>query len=119
MEHNEKNIELYPILNEYLKDINQYIATTHNNIITVSETIKKFTSNDDINEILINKEHDRLLLLGEIKEELNEKFRIIKKFDISLTQNRENPLFEQMMNHFLEKEKFSYCDLLTKYLLNI
>lgn len=117
--------KLYRILNKYLSHFNNRINKVKDKILHISENVKLY--NKKIQSAEITQEdkekiqilQDDFLKLSTEKKKLDKNLRKITEFNVDLALNqikKEDPMFEKMMNHFLESENYEYCELLNEIL---
>lgn len=117
-----KDTNFYNILNEYLTHFTNRINIVKERVMDISSKIKSHSkefelgnlSKEDIN--IVKKLQNEFVDLGTEKEKLNINIRIITEFNVDLALDnikRNDPMFEKLMNHFLDTEKFEYCKQLT------
>lgn len=117
--------KLYNILNEYVSHFNNRITKVKDRILKITEKVKFYNTKMETAEITeedkekIKKLQDEFLKLGVEKDKLNKNIRKITEFNVDLALNqikRDDPMFNAMMDHFLDTENYEYCKLLNDIL---
>ena len=123
-----KNTLFYSILDEYVTHINNKIIKMKSNIANISDKMIEYTekfenntiSKDEVDHIIVLQ--NEFIDLGQEKKYLNEKLLTLIEFNTLLSLNKiekDNEMFNTLMNHFIDVEKYEFCSNLENIIKNL